>query len=974
MPPSTRNNLRRRVALAGVAVLGAGAALVAGTPAYAAAGCTVVYKVQSQWPGGFTGDIQIKNTGDPLSSWKLEFDFPDAGQKAVQGWSGVYSQTGQHVTVNNASWNGSLGTNATISSGFNGTFTGSANPVPTAFTLNGTACNQTANVPTVQITSPAANIRYTAPASIPIAATASAASGQTISRVEFYHDGLLLGSDTTAPYAYTWSGVPAQSAAYHVQAVAFDGAGVKSSTADVPVFVDAATTPSIVADATSLSISPGSSGSFKLALSAAPTANVSVAVARSAGTTAVTATPATLTFTPSNWNTGQAVTVAAATSATAGSTATIAATSNGYTAAQLGVTVVEEGSVDARFTQLYNDLKNPANGYFSPEGVPYHSIETLINEAPDHGHETTSEAFSYWLWLEAEHGQVSGDWAPFNNAWATMEKYIIPSHADQPTNANYNAQKPATYAAEYPLPSQYPSQLDSGVSVGQDPLAAELKAAYGTDDIYGMHWLLDVDNTYGFGHCGDGTSRVVYINTFQRGAQESTFETVPQPSCDTFAHGGPNGYLDLFTKDTSYAKQWKYTNAPDADARAVQAAYWAYTWATQQGKASQISDAVAKAAKMGDYLRYSFYDKYFKNPGCASTSCTAGTGKSSSNNLMSWYYAWGGAYDTNAGWAWRIGSSTSHFGYQNPMAAYILSNVGAFAPKSPTAKADWQASLDRQLEFYQWLQSSEGAIAGGATNSWNGNYSARPAGTPTFYGLAYVEAPVYADPPSNRWFGMQTWSLERLAELYYVTGNAKAKAVLDKWVPWALANSTIEADSFSIPSEMAWTGAPNTWNASSPQANTNLHVEVTAHGQDLGVAGSFAKLLTYYAAKSGNAQAKTAAKGLLDAIWAYKDDKGVSVSETRADYNRMDDTYNASTGQGVYIPPGWSGEMPNGDVIKPGVSFLDIRSFYRSDPDFPKVQAYLNGGAAPTFNYHRFWAQVDVATGYADYARLFPEG
>jgi hypothetical protein len=33
--------------------------------------------------------------------------------------------------------------------------------------------------------------------------------------------------------------------------------------------------------------------------------------------------------------------------------------------------------------------------------VPYHSVETLIVEAPDHGHETTSEAFSYWLWLEA---------------------------------------------------------------------------------------------------------------------------------------------------------------------------------------------------------------------------------------------------------------------------------------------------------------------------------------------------------------------------------------------------------------------------------------------------------------------------------------------------------------------------------------------------------------------------------------------
>ena len=969
-----RTRWRRGLAATGAALLGTALVITVAPPAaHAAASCTVVYKVQSQWSGGFSGDIAITNTGDPVTSWRLEYDFPDAAQKVTQGWNGTYAQSGAHVTVTNASWNGGIATGATVSTGFNGSF-GSANPVPTAFTLNGTPCNGAAAAPTVQISSPAANTRYTAPASIPITATASAASGNTISKVEFYHDGLLLNTDTAAPYAYTWSGVPAQTAAYHLQAIAYDSAGVKSTTADVPVFVDASTSPAIVADATSLTVSPGASSTFKAALSVAPTANVTVAVARSAGATTVSATPASLTFTPSNWNTGQTVTVAATSAAAVGATATLSLTSSGYTAASVGVTVVTAGSVDARFTQLYNDIKSPANGYFSPEGVPYHSIETLIDEAPDQGHETTSEAFSYWLWLEAEHGQATQDWAPFNSAWSTMEKYIIPSHADQPTNANYNAAKPATYAAEYPLPSQYPSKLDTGVTVGTDPLAAELKSAYGTDDIYGMHWLLDVDNTYGFGHCGDGTSRVTYINTFQRGPQESTWETVPQPSCDVFKYGGPNGYLDLFTGDSSYAKQWKYTDAPDADSRAVQAAYWAYTWATAQGKGSQISAAVANAAKMGDYLRYSFYDKYFKNPGCTSTSCAAGTGKSSSNNLMSWYYAWGGAYDTSAGWAWRIGSSTSHFGYQNPMAAYVLSNVAALAPKSPTAKADWQASLNRQLEFYQWLQSSEGAIAGGATNSWNGNYSAPPAGTPTFYGMSYVVAPVYADPPSNQWFGMQTWSLERLAEYYYTTGDAKAKAVLDKWVPWALGQSTISATDFSIPSDMSWSGAPATWNASSPAANTNLHVTVTSKGQDLGVAGSFAKLLTYYAAKSGNAAAKTAAKNLLDAIWTKKDAKGVSVTETRADYNRFDDVYNASTGQGLYIPPGWTGKMPNGDAIAPGKSFLDIRSFYKNDPDFPKVQAYLNGGAAPTFNYHRFWAQVDVATGYADYARLFPTG
>jgi hypothetical protein len=97
---------------------------------------------------------------------------------------------------------------------------------------------------------------------------------------------------------------------------------------------------------------------------------------------------------------------------------------------------------------------------------------------------------------------------------------------------------------------------------------------------------------------------------------------------------------------------------------------------------------VAKAAKMGDFLRYSFYDKYFKNPGCTSPTCPAGSGKSSSAYLLSWYFAWGG--DMSDAWSWRIGSSHNHGGYQNPLAAWALSPAGpaALRPRSSTAAAD----------------------------------------------------------------------------------------------------------------------------------------------------------------------------------------------------------------------------------------------------------------------------------------------
>ncbi|WP_125776001.1 glycoside hydrolase family 48 protein [Antribacter gilvus] len=642
------------------------------------------------------------------------------------------------------------------------------------------------------------------------------------------------------------------------------------------------------------------------------------------------------------------------------------------------VTALVDGEYTQRFLQLYDKIHDPANGYFSPQGIPYHAVETLMVEAPDYGHETTSEAYSFWLWLETSYGQVTGDWAPFNHAWDTLEEYMIPQTANQPTNGAYNAGSPATYASEFNHPSQYPSALNSGVSVGTDPIAAELRSTYGTSEIYGMHWLADVDNIYGFG-AAPGSSTLLgpthqgtsYINTFQRGPQESVWETIPQPSIDDFSYGGPNGFLDIFTGDGSYAKQWKYTNAPDADARAVEAAYWANKFATEQGQPEAVASTVGKASKMGDYLRYALFDKYFKTIGCQSQSCAAGSGRTSAHYLLSWYYAWGGSLNTQSPWAWRIGSSHAHFGYQNPMAAWALANDPDLKPSSPTATADWQKSLDRQVEFYTWLQAPDGGIAGGATNSWDGAYAAHPAGTPTFYGMAYTEAPVYNDPPSNQWMGMQGWGVERVAQLYQETGNLKAKAVLDKWVPWVIDHITVTDTTWQIPSELTWTGKPDTWNAANPGSNSGLSVDVRSYGQDVGVAGALARTLMYYAAASGNIEARDTAKALLDAIWEQNSDaKGVSALETRSDFGRFDDEYVAG-GNGVYVPPGWSGDMPNGDIVAPGASFLDIRTFYLDDPDWNKVQAHLDGGPAPQFRYHRFWAQTAVATALADYDRLF---
>ncbi len=622
-----------------------------------------------------------------------------------------------------------------------------------------------------------------------------------------------------------------------------------------------------------------------------------------------------------------------------------------------------------RFIEIRDEFYDPANGYFSADGSPHHSIETLIVEAPDYGHESTSELYSYWVWLEVMNGRITRDWEPLTDVWDAIEQFIIPTNLDQPTNSAYDPSSPAAYASEFPLPENYPAPLLFNAPVGEDPVSSDLTAAYGSD-VYQMHWLLDNDNFYGYGNRGDGVSTPSYINTFQRGEQESVFETVPHPSWEAFNWGGPDGYLPLFTVDQNYSKQWRYTSAPDADARAVQAMYWAMQYANEQ-ESTISTDLLDKASKMGDYLRLAMFDKYFKPLGVQSATTGAGQGYNSAHYLMSWYISWGGAVDTSAAWAFRISSSHCHFGYQNPIAAYALTQIDELKPKSQNGVTDWTESLKRQMEFYTWLQSDEGAIAGGATNSWNGNYSTYPAGKSTFYDMAYDNDPVYHDPGSGTWFGWQAWSMERVAEYYYITNDPTAKNLMDKWATWVKsAVQLVGTDDFLIPATLEWTGEPDTWNPSSPGANSNLNVTITDYGKDLGVAASMAKALIYYAAATEkhatlDTASRDLAKEVLDRMWTkYRDDKGLSSPETRGDFKRIFE-------QEVYIPSGFNGTMPNGDQITSGASFLDIRSNYANDPEYSRLLSDYNSGEDFTQNYHRSWAQIEIALANAEYGFFF---
>ncbi|MFD3652102.1 glycoside hydrolase family 6 protein [Streptomyces sp. 24-1644] len=143
MSRTSRTPLRRsRTALiaAGALVAAAAGTAAAAVPsAAAAAGCTVDYKIQNQWNGGFTSAVTITNTGDAVNAWQLQWSFA-AGEQVSQGWNATVSQSGTAVTAKNVSYNGSLATGASASFGFNASGNGNST-VPATFKLNGVTCN-----------------------------------------------------------------------------------------------------------------------------------------------------------------------------------------------------------------------------------------------------------------------------------------------------------------------------------------------------------------------------------------------------------------------------------------------------------------------------------------------------------------------------------------------------------------------------------------------------------------------------------------------------------------------------------------------------------------------------------------------------------------------------------------------------------------------------------------------------------------
>jgi poly(hydroxyalkanoate) depolymerase family esterase len=93
----------------------------------------------SAWSTGLTGSVTLTNTGTTaVNGWRLAFTLP-AGQTVTNGWGATYAPASGTVTATNASYNGTIAPNASVSIGYQASHGGDSGP-PTGFTLNGTAC------------------------------------------------------------------------------------------------------------------------------------------------------------------------------------------------------------------------------------------------------------------------------------------------------------------------------------------------------------------------------------------------------------------------------------------------------------------------------------------------------------------------------------------------------------------------------------------------------------------------------------------------------------------------------------------------------------------------------------------------------------------------------------------------------------------------------------------------------------------
>jgi hypothetical protein len=224
---------------------------------------------------------------------------------------------------------------------------------------------------------------------------------------ESYNGSVAAGSSTSFGFQGTWSASDA----------------VPASLTCTP---SSTVTPAIVMSAASLPVMQGFTGSVGVTLSTAPTADVTVTTGLTSGNSGLSVSSgSTLTFTPSDWDTAQNVTLAANTSSTGA--ATFTAASSGYTSAS--VTATEIASTPAPQVHVSgNELVNSSGQQVILHGMDRSGTEYAcvqgwgIFDGPND--EASILAMKSW-------SHVTAVRVPLNEACWNAESYVDSAYAGQ---------------------------------------------------------------------------------------------------------------------------------------------------------------------------------------------------------------------------------------------------------------------------------------------------------------------------------------------------------------------------------------------------------------------------------------------------------------------------------------------------------------------------------------------------------------
>ena len=366
--------LRRTITVTVAALLAALGLAVAGgaggVPAVAAtSSCSAAYSVQSDWGSGFTASLTITNNGTAaITGWTVTYAYA-GNQTLANGWNGTWSQSGKTVTVANASYNGSLAAGASTTAGANFNYSGT-NAAPASVTC--TPAGSTTPPPgSITATPTSLNVTQGTTGTFTLALSQAPAANETVSVAASGNTGL-----TASPASLTFTPsnfstaqtvtVTANSSGTGTTTFTASGSGYTAATVSATEVPSTNGTPSLMVTPASQTITQGTTGTVGISLSSAPSANVTVSVARTSGNTGLSVTAgSSLTFTPSNFATAQSVTITADSSSSGSATFTVSASG----LASQTFTATEAAACTSNCTAHVADPFTGAKPYLNPDYV-----------------------------------------------------------------------------------------------------------------------------------------------------------------------------------------------------------------------------------------------------------------------------------------------------------------------------------------------------------------------------------------------------------------------------------------------------------------------------------------------------------------------------------------------------------------------------------------------------------------------------